>query len=118
MKMTQKTGQTVTLVPPQRPSTSKADMILSGRPNFPGCIRQMACTVDSSGVSTRGTSETAWLSLTPHLVHKDAIRRHAGTSMHKAAIQLERLASKRNGGIAQAFSDAISTERKAAGGKN
>ena len=47
---------------------------------------------------------------------KDAIKRHAGTSMHKVAVQLEneRLASERTGGIAQAFSDAISTERMAA----
>ena len=49
-------------------------------------------------------------------LRKDAIRRHAGTSMHKVAVQLEneRLASERTGGIAQAFSYGISTERKAA----
>lgn len=49
-------------------------------------------------------------------LHRDAISRHAGTGMHKVAVQLEykRLASKRTGGIMQAFSDAISTERKAA----
>lgn len=49
-------------------------------------------------------------------LRKDAIKRHVGTSMHKVAVRLEneRLTSERTGGIVQAFSDAISTERKAA----
>ena len=49
-------------------------------------------------------------------LRKDAIRRHAGSSMHKAAVLLEceRLASEKTGGIVQAFSEAASTERKAA----
>lgn len=49
-------------------------------------------------------------------LRKDALKRHAGSSMHKAAVQLEceQLASERTGGIVQAFSEVASTERKAA----
>ena len=98
---------------PQHPSISKASMILNGRLNFRGCTQQMivvACTADFASVSTRETSETELLLLT------DAIRRHAGSSMHKTAVLLEceRLASEKTGGIIQAFSEAASTERKTA----
>ena len=49
-------------------------------------------------------------------LRKDVIRRHAGSSMPKAAVllQCERLASEKTGGIVQAFNEAALTERKAA----
>ena len=49
-------------------------------------------------------------------VRKDALARHADSSMHKSAMMQEhdRLALKQGGGIEQAFSEAMSIEKKAA----
>ena len=59
----------------------------------------------------------ALFNLTPCVsLCKDALRRHADTSKHKLAVQLEgkQLASDGIGGIFQAFSEAVSTQRKTA----
>lgn len=106
---------------PWRPSTSKASILLNRRLNFPGYIRQMMaalCTADCASVSTLGTSEMElpFLTWLPVFLCKDALRRHVDTSKHKLAVQLEgkHLASDGIGGIFQAFSEAVSTQRKTA----
>ena len=49
-------------------------------------------------------------------LRKDVLARHANSSMHKSTMMQEhdRLASQQGGGIEQAFSEAMSIEKKAA----